>query len=53
MLTFIDGAISTGARVASTTALTASSAIPFARREIAFAVAGATMTRSAASAIWM
>ena len=53
MLTFMDGASSTGARVASVTAATGSSAWPAASRAIAFAVAGAMMTRSAESASWM
>ena len=47
MLTFIDGASSTGARVASTIAVTASSACPAASRASVFAVAGAITTRSA------
>ena len=50
MLTFIDGATSTGARVASVIAVTASSAMPCASRAITFAVAGATITISARSA---
>ena len=50
MLTFIAGASSTGARLASTTAASRSSAIPAAKRAMASAVAGATMIRSASSA---
>jgi hypothetical protein len=54
MFTFIDGASSSGARVASATAVTASSAMPAASRAIRLAVAGATIIRSARSAtrIW-
>jgi hypothetical protein len=53
MLTFIDGARSSGARVASATEVSASSAIPAASRAIRLAVAGATIIRSARSAILM
>jgi len=50
MLTFMAGASSTGARVASTTAVSRSLAIPAASRAMASAVAGATIRRSASSA---
>ena len=50
MLVFIDGASSTGACVASTIDVSASSVIPAAIRAIVFAVAGAMITRSARSA---
>jgi len=53
MLTFIEGASSTGARVASASAVTASSAMPAAMRAQRSAVAGAITTISAASASWM
>jgi hypothetical protein len=53
MLTFMLGATRTGAREASTTAVTGQSAIPAAMRASRLAVAGATMTRSARSATWM
>jgi hypothetical protein len=53
MLTFIVGASSTGALVASATAVTASSASPAARRASVLAVVGAMIIRSAASATWM
>jgi hypothetical protein len=47
MWTFIDGATSTGARVASATAETGSSACPAASRASALVVAAAITTRSA------
>ena len=50
MFTFIAGASRIGARVASTTAVSRSSAIPAARRAMASAVAGAMISRSASSA---
>ena len=53
MFTFMAGASSTGARVASTTAASRSSAMPAASRAMTSAVAGATSTRSAWSASWM
>ena len=53
MFTFIAGASRSGALLASTTAVKRSLAIPAARRAIASAVAGATISRSASSASWM
>ncbi len=53
MFTFMLGASSTGALVASATAETGQSAMPAAMRAIRFAVAGAITTMSAASATWM
>ena len=50
MFTFMAGATSTGARVASSTAVTRSSASPCAMRASVCAVAGATTTSSAQSA---
>ena len=53
MFTFMAGASKTGARVASTTAASRSSAIPAAIRAMKSAVAGATTSRSASSASLM
>ena len=50
MLSFIAGAMTTGALVARTMQLSRSSAMPHAILAMAFAVAGAISTRSAASA---
>ena len=50
MFTFMAGASKTGARVASTTAASRSSAMPAAMRAMKSAVAGATTSRSASSA---